>query len=294
MADFRLGRLKFNWRSAWSGNASYVIDDIVNYGGNTYVCVVNHTSTSGTPGFYTDLNSNYWNLHVPGYSYQGLWTPSTFYRVNDLVRFGASLYTTTTAHTSTGTFDLSKFTLFIGGLEFENSWNSSTTYGAGDLVTFGGYTYVALQAGSNQNPASSPAFWSPFTTGFTAAGVWSGSATYNPGAVVQYGGYTYVANQPTTNVTPTSNQTAWSLLQTGLSWRGDWSAVSDYKLGEVVYSNSNSYINIQEYTVASVGAKDPAVASGYWSVLALGNAAANISLSQVKSAAQTYSIVFGS
>ena len=39
MADFRIGRLKFKWRGDWSVSTSYLIDDIVKYGANTYVCV---------------------------------------------------------------------------------------------------------------------------------------------------------------------------------------------------------------------------------------------------------------
>ena len=29
MADFRLGRLKFKWRGAWTASTAYVIDDII-------------------------------------------------------------------------------------------------------------------------------------------------------------------------------------------------------------------------------------------------------------------------
>ena len=39
MADFKLGRLKFKWRGDWATSTGYVIDDIVKYGGNTYVCI---------------------------------------------------------------------------------------------------------------------------------------------------------------------------------------------------------------------------------------------------------------
>ena len=39
MADFVLGRLKFKWRGDWAVSTAYLIDDIVKYGGNTYVCV---------------------------------------------------------------------------------------------------------------------------------------------------------------------------------------------------------------------------------------------------------------
>ena len=46
MADFRLGRLKFNWRGDWAADTAYVIDDIVKFGANTYVATANHTSVS--------------------------------------------------------------------------------------------------------------------------------------------------------------------------------------------------------------------------------------------------------
>ena len=53
MADFRLGRLKFKWRGDWAASTAYVIDDIVKYGANSYVCTVNHTSNASETGFYT-------------------------------------------------------------------------------------------------------------------------------------------------------------------------------------------------------------------------------------------------
>ena len=58
MADFRLGRLKFNWRGNWIASTAYVIDDIIKFGANTYVCTQNHTSVANEISFYaTDLSS---------------------------------------------------------------------------------------------------------------------------------------------------------------------------------------------------------------------------------------------
>ena len=54
MAEFRLGRLKFNWRGAWAASTAYVIDDIVKYGASSYVCTVNHTSDASATGFPND------------------------------------------------------------------------------------------------------------------------------------------------------------------------------------------------------------------------------------------------
>ena len=48
MAEFRLGRLKFNWRGDWTTSTAYVVDDIVRFGATSYVCTVNHTSDSSS------------------------------------------------------------------------------------------------------------------------------------------------------------------------------------------------------------------------------------------------------
>ena len=77
MADFRLGRLKFNWRGDWTGASAYVIDDIVKFGANTYVCTTNHTSTIVTTFYATDLSN--WSLHTEGIALNGDWVASTFY-----------------------------------------------------------------------------------------------------------------------------------------------------------------------------------------------------------------------
>ena len=63
MADFKLGRLKFKWRGDWATSTKYVIDDIVKYGGNTYVCIQNHTSQI-TKTFFTQLTHIYKQLAI--------------------------------------------------------------------------------------------------------------------------------------------------------------------------------------------------------------------------------------
>ena len=66
MADFKLGRIKFKWRGDWATSTAYLIDDIVKYGGNTYVVVSNHTSQSSSSAFYTDLTAGKYELHTEG------------------------------------------------------------------------------------------------------------------------------------------------------------------------------------------------------------------------------------
>jgi len=55
MATINLGAIKFNWRGAYSGATAYVVDDVVESGGNSYICIA--ATTGNTPP-----NATYWEL----------------------------------------------------------------------------------------------------------------------------------------------------------------------------------------------------------------------------------------
>jgi hypothetical protein len=55
MATIDLGRIKFKWQGAYNGATAYVVDDVVESGGNSYVCIA--ASTGNTPP-----NATYWEL----------------------------------------------------------------------------------------------------------------------------------------------------------------------------------------------------------------------------------------
>ena len=42
MAEFKLGRIRFVWQGDWTPATSYVVDDVVRVGGNSYICVIKH------------------------------------------------------------------------------------------------------------------------------------------------------------------------------------------------------------------------------------------------------------
>ena len=108
MADFVLGRLKFVWKGDWATSTAYIVDDVVKYGGNTFVCKFNHTSSAT---FESDLTASpvRWEKMVSGQDYKGTYANSTYYKVDDVVKYGASLWICTTAHTSGATLDETKF-----------------------------------------------------------------------------------------------------------------------------------------------------------------------------------------
>ena len=265
MVDFVLGRLKFTYQGNWTTSFAYIKDDIVTYGGQTYVCVTNHTSnSSATGGFYSD--SANWNLIAGGTQYKGAWTTSTYYKVNDLVKYGADIWICTTGHTAGANFQAteSNFVVYVNGLEFVNTYNGSTQYTIGDIVTYGGYVYQA-KTDTIGNLPTNATYWSLVTTGYSPQGTWSGSTAYKVGSVVNYGAYSYVASQDSTNQIPTPSSSYWTVVGTGFLSQGAWSNSTSYKLGDVVTYGAYSYAASQDNNN-----RTPNTSSSYWSVVSSG------------------------
>ena len=268
MADFRIGRLKFKWRGDWSVSTSYLIDDIVKYGANTYVCVENHSSQSSIEGFYTDILK--WNLHSESLFFKGDWATNVFYKQNDVVKWGANQWRCTTYHTSTSgatDFDSTKFEKILEGLQFEDSWSNSGLYQEGDIVTYGGYSYIAIRQNQNTIPYGNTSDWELLSTGFKAMGEYDGSVAYRVGDVVTYGGYSYVAIRDNQASAPI-NSADWTLLNKGFDWKGNWDTNIVYKLGDVVSYASSSYISVDSNHSAVV----PGTDATKWELLAQGDA----------------------
>ena len=55
MATVNLGAIKFNWQGAYNNSTSYVADDVVSSGGNSYVCILASTGNAVS-------NTTYWSL----------------------------------------------------------------------------------------------------------------------------------------------------------------------------------------------------------------------------------------
>jgi len=276
MADFKLGRIKFKWRGDWATSTAYVVDDIAKYGGNTYVCVINHTSQSTSPGFYTDFTTNsYWQLHTEGLYFKGDWSGSTHYKLNDLVKYGAFQYRTTTQHTSTSTFDETKFEVYSEGLQFEDSYNAGTTYQDGDVVTYGGYSYVWVSntPGSGVTPIASASEWDLLSPGFSARDEYDNSTAYKTGDVVAFGGWAYVCIVNTTAGTNPTNATYWTKIAEGFKYRSNYSNSTTYYKGDVVRYISSTYVSLAHNNTNNTPDASPI----QWGVLAQGDTGAVLS-----------------
>jgi hypothetical protein len=326
MADFILGRIKFHFVGDWVTGYSYIKDDVVRFGGNSFVCKINHTSAAS---FYTDLNfatprwakmtagtefkGNWaattvyklddivkwgaytyicntahtsqanlyldeakWTIYNTGFDWKGNFADGVAYKLNDVVKYGPSLYICTDDHTSSGSvIDLTKFTLFVPGLEFEDTWTAGTSYQPGDIVSYGGYVYTAVLSNTGVVPYANTATWEVFTTGFKLEGIFNPATFYKVGSVVKFGGGVYVAIQNTTGNSPDptfGGGTYWEQIQDGINWRDTWSIGLDYLPGDSVSYGSSSYRAKVSHTATNGSDRPDNDTSGlYWDLIAEGD-----------------------
>ena len=205
------------WQQDWTVDTRYRVNDFVSYGGITYVCNTAHVSAA-TLADGLEVDQAKWDEFNQGIVYLSDWTNAVRYRINDVVKYGASTWICTTAHTSTGSFDDTKWDIFVEGLQFESTWNISTVYQVGDTVVYGGNSYIAKQNHSGQNPVTAAAYWDIYTTGFNFRSDWDNSTLYKVGDVVRVGGYTYLAIDDSTGELP-PNVSYWAQLNSGTNFR---------------------------------------------------------------------------
>ena len=110
MAEFRISRLRYTWRNQWTPSTSYNKDDVVRYGGSTWVCVRKHTAGAfqsdqdflANPGDSAPTPA--WIKMTEGYAWRGEWQQATLYNPGDIVLYGGVVYQVVTSHTSGSTF----------------------------------------------------------------------------------------------------------------------------------------------------------------------------------------------
>jgi hypothetical protein len=188
----------FDWKTSWSTSTRYKVNDLVKYGGYTYVCNLHHTSAS-TAASGLEADQAKWDTFNPGVEYKGTWSTAVRYKLNDVVKYGAGLWICTTQHTADASFlvdsTAGRWSQFTEGTEFENTWNVSTVYQPGDIVVYGGNQYIAKTIHGGSTPSTGTANWDLYLEGFKFQSAWTNTTSYKIGEVVSLGGYTYLAAQ---------------------------------------------------------------------------------------------------
>ena len=256
MAEFKLGRIRFIWKSTWTGSTIYYKDDIVKHGGNTFVCTAGHTSTSD---FDTDF-ATYWDKLTDGQEWKGDWTDATVYKINDIVKYGGYLYVANEAHTANTLLenDQSKWDLYVEGFDWKNTWATATHYKVNDIAKYNGINYICITAHTSAATEADgleidQAKWQKFTDGMQWQSDWAINTRYRVNDVVKYGGQLYVVNTGHTSAATTTlgleaDQAKFDYLHKGVEYKGPFTAGTRYKINDVVKASSGLWICTTHHT----------------------------------------------
>ena len=311
MAEFKLSRLKYTWLGEWAAYGRYNPDDIVSYGGSSYVCLDTHVAAND---FYSDLNFfnqdtppllvPKWELVAEGSSWQGAWAPSTYYRVGDFVSLGGTLYTCTAGHLSPAPTLLDptgeqEFTLTglnaqgnivqiwsvrLSAQSWLADWSVSTYYKINDVVRYGGRVYRCVSAHSSaadldEGLDANLADWITVSIADDWKGIWTVETKYKLNDLVKYGGNVYQCinphvSQSTEVLGLDADINKWTLKYDGVQYRAVWATntlvgetlvPNTYKLNDVVKFGSYLYKCILFHTASAT------FESSYWEIFCPGN-----------------------
>jgi len=258
MAEFNLGRIRFVWKGAWVTSTTYIKDDVIRYGGKTYLCVIGHTAAAD---FNTDLENipTRWNQMSDGQEWKGNWSTSTFYKLNDIVKYGGYIYICNDSHTSAATAtlgleaDQAKWDLFAETFDWKTNWATSTRYKVNDIVKYGGITYICNQGHTSAATATlgleaDQAKWDFLHKGIDYLGSWSAaSVRYKINDVVKYGAGLWICTTYHTS-SATFAESNWEQFVEGLEFNDTWNSSAVYQPGDTVAYGGYVYISKTNHT----------------------------------------------
>jgi hypothetical protein len=293
MAEFKLGRIRYTWKGEWSSGTTYYKDDVVAYGAKTYVCLIGHTAESGG-GFYNDLTAvepntfppaaaPRWEQMADGFTWTGPWQTNIPYNINDLVKYGGTVYKCLTPHTSSSLpgvgisyqsthgleNDQAKWEIYARTEDWKNIWQIDTPYRVGDIVKYGAYIYRCItahtSAGSvNQGLENNQANWEIVHIGIEYLGTFNPTARYKLNDVVKYGSASYICTTAHISV-GTFNSANWAVYAPGLEYEQTWDAGTSYQIGDVVKYGGYSYFALT-FNLNSAPSTNPS----NWELLSIG------------------------
>ena len=266
MAEFKLKRLKYNWKGSWTASTEYYNDDVVRLGAYIYVCVAPHAANAD---FYQDLNflnneippsvEPRWVVMVESVSWQGPWTENTYYTRGALVKQGAVVYLCVEEHTSAATesdfvgnyVDDSYWIIYSQSEQWTRDWAASKIYNLGDIVVNSGTVYRCLLAHVSSSDAliglkGDLAKWEIVYYNLNWQGDWTVDQIYYEYDVVKYGGIVYRCIEQHMSAATTAlgleyNQDKWVIQHDGVEYMGEWSQAQQYRTNDVVKYGSYLY-----------------------------------------------------
>ena len=258
MAEFKLGRIRFVWKGAWTDGATYLIDDVVSNGGKSYICVVNHTAAAQ---FDTDLDfaPPKWEIVADGTQWAGNWQAEYYYNPGAIVKYGALLYICSVGHESS-TFEsptylglennIGNWEIYATSFNWTGNWTQNTRYLQNDFVVYGGTTYVCntghISDTTSNGLEADSGLWDPFNQGVIFLGDWQSSVPgpavrYKVNDLVKYGANLWICTDHHTSAA-SFNEAKWDIFINGFEFENSWNNSTTYQEGDTVTYGGYSYI----------------------------------------------------
>jgi len=268
MAEFRISRIRYTWRNAWSTTTVYNRDDVIRYGGSTWICQRQHTASTfaADQAYLANAGDSQptpaWLKMTDGYAWRSGWTQPTLYNPGDIALYGGVIYLCVTGHTSQSTFDanIADWAVYLSADNWRTAWLPNTRYGIGDVVRYNGTVYrcivghtssstaLGLEIGNNDTEDDSTGeLWQVVYEGIQYVGEWTAATRYRENDLVKYGGSILrctVGHVASANIANANFVTEFP----GFNFYQEWSNSVYYAIGDIVRhggylytANTNNY-----------------------------------------------------
>jgi len=171
-----LGKIRFDFQGVYSASATYEKNDVVKYGGSTYV-YINSNQTSGN----VPSNTTYWSKMVEGIQFENTYSASTQYQTNDVVIYGSQTFVAKQDSIGNDPENTTYWNKLTGGFGLRGNWTSSTVYYPNDVAIRGGILYLATQGHTSTATFSTDlgnGLWSVYLEGTRYRSDWAVSTSY--------------------------------------------------------------------------------------------------------------------
>ena len=184
------------------------------------------------------------------FEYQGVYSGSSTYEWNDVVKYGGNVYVYTYGTATAGNVPTNTtfWDLMMEGFNFEGEFNPATTYIIGDGFSYGGVVYVVTADTVVGVTPPSASHYTTFVDGLQYEGIWDSASAYQLSDIVTYGGTAYVAKRDTTAEIPSSIDSAWDVFSQGLGIQGTYDNSTAYKKNDLVTYGGSTYRALQDVT----------------------------------------------
>jgi len=256
MAEFRIDRLKFNWKGSWNNATAYKKDDVISYSGKTYVCLQEHMSQIN---FYNDLLSNNTSQTiVVTVASDNLYSQphGVFYFGTDeqpkLNLLKGKTYIFVQDDISNKSFNTEIHPLLFS--TFENGTK------AGGTVYNNGVTYYLDNVSVTQEQ---------YISGFAASNFRKVQVEV-PTVVIKELYYFSPNNDNMGNKLSIHYNSNWEQMFDGFEWKADWARTIRYNINDIVKYNGYIYKCIVEHTSTSEESLNIADEIDNWNIFSKG------------------------